>query len=167
MLSGVQLREARDGDGPGIRKLIAGVFAEYPDLVFLDEEFPELAAPASHYRNLGGRLWVLDEASTIVGSVAVASTDRPGEDELCKLYLCREMRGSGLADILLSQALTFARNRGRRTMVLWSDTRFLSGHRFYEKNGFVRGPEERELGDASKSREYVFRRDLSPGSGPA
>ena len=59
--TGVPLREARDGDGPGIGILIAGVFAEYPGIVFLDEEFPELAAPASHYRTRDGRWWVLED----------------------------------------------------------------------------------------------------------
>jgi len=154
------LREARDSDGPGIGALIAGVYAEYPGIVFLDEEFPELVAPASFYRARDGRWWVLEDEGGIFGSIAVARDDRLGAYELFKLYLRRDRRGSGAADALLSQALAFARTEGGQTMILWTDTRFLAGHRFYEKNGFVRGAEERTLGDASKSREYIFRRDL-------
>ncbi|MFC5066607.1 GNAT family N-acetyltransferase [Flaviflagellibacter deserti] len=156
----VVLREARDEDGRGIRDLIAGVFAEYPDLVFLDEEFPELARAATNYRNMGGRLWVLEDGREIIGSIAIVRSGEPGIDELFKFYLHKSRRGSGLADVLFGKALDFARSRGSKGIVLWTDTRFVSGHRFYEKNGFIRGREERELGDASNSREYVYRRDL-------
>ena len=162
MTGGPRLREGRDEDGPGLALLISGVFAEYPDIVFLDKEFPELAAPATHFRDRGGKLWVLDESGTIVGSIAVAPSGETGVNELFKFYLVRDKRGSGLAGVLLGQALQFAERRGSRAMLLWSDTRFLSGHRFYEKNGFVRAPGERALHDASNSREYLFRRDLTP-----
>jgi putative acetyltransferase len=52
-------------------------------------------------------------------------------------------------------------------MMLWSDTRFSRGHRFYEKLGFVRWPGERYLGDVSETWEYHFRKRLQEPAGPA
>ena len=50
--------------------------------------------------------------------------------------------------------------RDGRTLKLWTDTRFLSGHRFYEKLGFVRQPVVRFLADATDCWEFAYRLDL-------
>jgi putative acetyltransferase len=42
-------------------------------------------------------------------------------------------------------------------LVLWTDTRFEAGHRFYEKCGFTRTGETRILDDLSASSEYRFK----------
>jgi len=46
-------------------------------------------------------------------------------------------------------------------MMLWSDSRFTRGHRFYEKLGFVRWPGERYLADISATWEYHYRKPLA------
>ena len=70
----------------------------------------------------------------------------------------RFRRGSQQRDEVQGEAL--ARAGGAREIVLWSDTRFERGHRFYEKLGFVREPVERYLADASESWEFFFRKSL-------
>lgn len=159
----ILIREARDADGPALSALIAAVFAEYEGCLFLPEEFPELAAPASHYASRGGRLWVAEatggDGGRLIGSVAVAATFRPVVFELFKVYVAREARGTGLAQRLLDTALTFARERNGAAMTLWSDSRFHSGHRFYTKHGFRRLPGLRALHDVSRTLEFGFARD--------
>jgi len=162
------IRPAGDADGEGIAALIAGVFAEYPGCVFDWSEFPELRRPASAFTELGGAIWVAEAGRDLVGSVATAPGPEAGDYELFKLYVARPHRGSGLAARLLNTALTYARARGARRMALWSDTRFLAGHRFYEKQGFTRLPGHRVLNDLSASSEYSFALDLAaPGGLPA
>lgn len=156
------LRPATDRDGPALAALIARSFADYPGCLFVDDEFPELAAPASHYAAQGGRLFVAEREGVLVGSLAAAPTPVPGLAELFKVYVDGAARGSGLAQRLYGEGEALARSLGAREIVLWSDTRFARGHRFYEKLGFVREPVTRYLADASASWEFFFRKAL-PG----
>jgi putative acetyltransferase len=154
------IRHARDGDGPGIAGLIAGVFAEYPGCFYVEAEFPELAHPSTHYAARAGAVWVAEEAGAIVGSFAVAATTDPAVFEISKVYLAAPVRGRGLAQALLGLALDHARAHGGRTVRLWTDTRFLDAHRFYEKSGFSRMPGIRFLGDESSSWEFPYARAI-------
>lgn len=154
------IRPAVDADGKGIALLIAAVFGEYDGCPFVIAEFPELAAPASHYERRGGRLFVAEDKGTIVGSFAVSSPDGDGVFEINKVYLDQSQRGSGLAQRLYASAIEEVRRRRGRTLKLWTDTRFLSGHRFYEKLGFVRQPVIRFLADATDGWEFAYRLDL-------
>jgi putative acetyltransferase len=154
------LRPATDHDGPALAALIAATFAEYPGCLFLDDEFPELKAPASHYERAGGRLFVAEDGGRLVGSLAAVMTPVVGTGELFKVYAAAGARGTGLAQRLYGEGEAFLRQRGAREIVLWSDTRFARGHRFYEKLGFVRQPVERYLADASASWEFFFRKRL-------
>ena len=81
--------------------------------------------------------------------------------EITKVYAAPAFRGSGLAQALFAEALAFAEQGGFGAMMLWSDTRFARGHRFYEKLGFRRWPGERYLADVSATWEYHFRLDLA------
>ncbi len=154
------IRPATDADGAPLAALIATTFAEYPGCLFIESEFPELKAPASHYERVGGRLFVAEDGGRLVGSLAAVMTPVPGTAELFKVYAAAETRGTGLAQRLYAEGEALARSGGAREIVLWSDTRFERGHRFYEKLGFVREPVERYLADASASWEFHFRKRL-------
>ncbi len=155
------LRPAVDTDGPALAALIATTFAEYPGCLFLDEEFPELKAPASHYRRLGGQLFVAESDGSVIGSLAAVMTAVPATGELFKVYAASGHRGSGLAQRLYAEGEAFLKGRGARQIILWSDTRFTRGHRFYEKLGFIRQPVERYLADASESWEFFFQKPIA------
>jgi putative acetyltransferase len=155
------IREATDADGPALAALIAGIFVDYPGCPFVPDEFPELAAPAGHYRGRGGVLWVAEADGAVVGSLAAAPSWRAGETELFKVYLARAWRGRGLAQALLDRALAFSRDKGACRIGLWSDTRFVEGHRFYRRNGFLQKPGTRALHDAGQTLEWRFERNLA------
>lgn len=155
------IRPAVDADGAGIAALIADVFGEYDGCPFVMADFPELTAAASHYQRRGGLLWVAELSGVVVGSVAVSSPDGDGVFELNKVYVDRRLRGSGLAQALYATARREAEARGARVLKLWSDTRFLSGHRFYEKLGFTRQPVVRHVPDATDCWEYAYRLELA------
>lgn len=155
------LRLGRDSDGPALATLIATVFSEYEGCPFVPEEFPELGAPASHFAARRGALWVAETASgEVVGSLAVAATPTAGTFELFKVYVAASRRGTGLAQALLATGIDFVRGQGGERLVLWSDTRFQSGHRFYLRNGFHQVPGIRALHDAAHTLEFGFARDL-------
>jgi putative acetyltransferase len=156
------IRDAVDEDGPRLAALIAGVFAEYPGIVFLPEEFPELHAPATHFAGRSGRLLVGEADGTILASFGVVLTHEPGTAELSKVYLHKSLRGQGIAGALLDRALEHARAAGATRITLWSDARFLDGHRFYERRGFRRGPGIRALHDVSETLEVAYTLDPIP-----
>ncbi|QCK85973.1 GNAT family N-acetyltransferase [Phreatobacter aquaticus] len=155
----MKIREATDSDGAALRALIAPIFAEYDNCLFVDDEFPELAAPASHYAAKGGRLFVAERDGRVVGSLAAALV-QPGSGELFKVYASGETRGTGLSHQLYALGESLMRDRGAREMVLWTDTRFARGHAFYEKLGFERQPVVRYLADVSATWEFFYRKRL-------
>ncbi|MCH7616588.1 MAG: GNAT family N-acetyltransferase [Chloroflexi bacterium] len=156
----VKIRDARDDDSDGLIRLIGDCFSEYPGCVLdVEGEAPELISPATWHKEAGGRLWVAEGDGTIVGCVAILP-EAERSAELKKLYVSSELRRLGLGARLCGLVEAEARRRGATTVMLWSDTRFEDAHRLYEGRGYERGPDTRELHDASKSVEYYFRRSL-------
>ncbi|KRE17870.1 hypothetical protein ASE63_01350 [Bosea sp. Root381] len=155
------LRPARDDDSEPLAILIAASFAEYPNCLFEWSEFPELRRPASHFAAKGGKLWIADApGGGIAASLGVAPVPEQNAVEITKVYAAPAFRGSGLAQALFAEALRFAQDGGYSEIMLWSDSRFARGHRFYEKLGFRRWPGERYLADVSATWEYHFRLPL-------
>ncbi len=155
------VRAGRDADGPAMAALIEACWSEYPGCVMdLDGENPHLRAPATHYAGQGGALLVAEADGRLVGTVSSVVAGK-GVLELKGLYVDRAWRGTGLAQALLAGVEAFARRRGDRRLVLWSDTRFGRAHRFYERAGYVPAGAIRALGDRSNSLEYPYAKPLA------
>lgn len=156
------VRAARDDDAAGLIALIGAVFDEYPGCILdVDGEMPELGRIASAFGELGGQFWVAESpGARIVGSVGWVPAADPSGIELRKLYVARSERESGLGSRLCERVEAAARERGARFIELWSDTRFETAHRFYERRGWVRGPTTRALHDRSATVEYYFAKKL-------
>jgi putative acetyltransferase len=151
----IPIRHARDTDATALIALIAAIYAEYPGCVLdVDGEEPELRAPASHARKLGGMWWIAEDAGRIVGSASIMPAG--ADAELKKLYVAHAMRGRGLGSQLVRLVEEAARERGAQRLVLWTDTRFESAHRLYERLGYIRQPGTRALHDRSASIEFNF-----------
>lgn len=157
-LSECVVRAARDEDAAGLIELIGGVWSEYPGCVLdVDGEEPDLRAIRTAFEKKGGAFWCAeDRAGVVVGSAGIVPLKATGRFELKKLYVAKSQRGTGLGSRLLGWAENETRRRGGAVMELWSDTRFLDGHRFYERHGYVRGSLTRELHDLSKTVEFHY-----------
>jgi putative acetyltransferase len=158
-----KIRDGRDGDAEQLIELIGACWAEYPGIIFdVDRELPELRAIAAAFRKLDGRFWVVEVGSRVVGSVGAVPLASAHGMELRKLYVARHARRNGLGARLCGLVESEARARGASFVELWSDTRFADAHRLYERVGYVRGPETRELHDLSSSVEYYYRKTVPP-----
>jgi putative acetyltransferase len=156
-----RIRAARDEDAEGLIALIGAVFDEYPGCVLdVDGELPELRAIATAFAHAGGRFWVAERDARVVGSVGCAPAADARGVELKKLYVQRDEREHGLGGRLVDEVEREARARGARRIELWSDTRFVTAHRFYERRGWVRGAQTRELHDKSDTIEYFYVKEL-------
>ncbi len=157
MTAAAAIRPGRDEDAEGFISLIGTAWAEFPGCVMdVDGEMPELRALASHFREAGGALWAAEQDGRLVGMVATRPLREDQAYEICRMYVARECRGSGLARRLLALAEDHSRGAGAARMVLWTDTRFEAAHRFYEKHGYVRQGAIRILDDLSKSLEFRY-----------
>jgi GNAT superfamily N-acetyltransferase len=106
-----------------------------------------------------GAAWVAEPDGAVAG--LAACWPRDGDTwEIGKMYVGAAARGSGAATALLDAAEQFARTQGAVEIVLWSDTRFLRAHAFYEKHCFVRSGPIRALGDKSNSVEFGFSKPI-------
>jgi GNAT superfamily N-acetyltransferase len=154
------IRPARDEDGAALEALISACWAEYPGCdVPVAEDIPEIHALASDYAAKGGALWVA-ETDRIIGMISV-KPHQGAAWEVSRMYVAAEARGIGLAQELLALVEGHARTKGAARAILWSDTRFLRAHRFYEKQGFVRIGGIRVLHDQASSLEYRYEKPLS------
>ena len=160
-LSECFIRDARDDDAQGLIRLIGEVWGEYPGCVLdVETEERDLLAISTAFTKKGGRFWVaLDSANTLVGCCGLVPAS-DGRVELKKVYVARPVRGTGLGTRLLGWAEHQARQMGAAVVELWSDTRFLDGHRFYEGRGYVRGSFTRELHDLSNTVEFHYSKRL-------
>ncbi|MDN3568225.1 GNAT family N-acetyltransferase [Paeniroseomonas aquatica] len=151
------IRPGRDADAAGFIRLIGDCWAEFPGCILdVDGEVPELRALASYFGNAGGALWAAEAGGALVGMVATRPLRSDDAYEICKMYVARDQRGTGLAHRLIETAEAHARAAGARRLVLWTDTRFDAAHRFYEKRGYVRQGAIRILDDLSKSLEFRY-----------
>jgi GNAT superfamily N-acetyltransferase len=158
-----EIRDGRDSDAEGLIALIGSVFDEYPGcLLDVDGEMPELLQIASWFREHGGGFWVAERDGRVVGSVGWTPASKPGGIELKKLYVSSSERRSGLGGKLVAKVEGAAAEQNARFIDLWSDTRFVTAHAFYEKRGWLRNGVTRELHDKSDTVEYYFRKSLTP-----
>ena len=156
-MSSVPLRPGRDADADGFIRLIGDCWSEYPGCVMdVDGEVPELRALATYFAEAGGALWAAERDGRVIGMAATRPMGQDAAYEICKVYVAKEARGSGLAHDLLAAAEAHARAAGAERLVLWTDTRFEAAHRFYEKRGFVRQGPIRVLHDLSNSLEFRY-----------
>ena len=154
-----EIRDARDEDAAGLIALLGACFAEYPGCILdVDGEIPELRRIATRFSEREGGFWVAESDGLVVGSVGFLPCD--GGVELCKLYVARSARRSGLGGRLCARVEEAARAAGAGFVELWSDTRFAGAHRLYARRGYQCGAHTRELHDSSHTREHYFRFDL-------
>ena len=106
----------------------------------LDSTFEALVAEivgnfVNHFIPEKERCWVAEMEGEVVGSVFVVRQD----DETAKLrllYVDASARGLGLGWRLVDEAVRFARSKGYKRMVLWTNDVLVSACRIYEAAGF-------------------------------
>lgn len=152
------IRPARDSDSPSLIEIIQQAFAQYEGVIFDLEEMPDLNTFASSTEARGGSAWVAELAGRLVGCVAVEPTE--SGFELHRLYVQPAHWGSPVGHALMATVEDAVKARGGRLIEMWSDVKFERAHRFYERRGYVRTGQTRELHDRSNTVEYYFQRQL-------
>lgn len=147
------IRPTVPDDVPDILALIGEIFTEYGCVLDAQNEDTYLLSPGPYFRARGGEFWVAEDEGRIVATVAVLLHEDAGE--LKCLYVHRSLRRQGWGRKLTELTMHWARERGKRRMLLWSDTRFVNAHRLYHRLGFTRRG-SRDLHDSNNTTEYGF-----------
>jgi putative acetyltransferase len=153
----LQLRPTIPEDVPGILALIGEIYSEYDCVLDAQAEERHLLEPGHYFRARDGEFWVVEDDGKIRATVAVMLEQDAGE--LKSLYVHSSLRRQGWGRRLTRLAIDYARAKGKRKMILWSDTRFESAHRLYRSMGFQEMG-LRELHDSNNSIEYGFELSL-------
>lgn len=158
------LRLADDEDSWDIIALIGACWSEYPGCVMdVHGECPDLLSPASAYRRLGGEFWVAtDSCATVIATMGWRPVGASSV-EVERLYVNPRWRRQGLAATLTDLVERIAADKSAAGIELWSDSRFLTAHRFYERRGYVRNGPDRHLDDLSRTREHHYVKVLGSG----
>ena len=144
---------------PGIHKLIDEVYREYDCALDVLTDDTHLLAPGEYARARGGEFWVVESGDEILATVAVKLLSNDAA-ELKTLYVSPLLRRQGWGRKLSEMVIEYAHARGRRRMILWSDTRFTDAHRLYLSMGFRQLAETRDLRDSNNTIEYGFEREI-------
>jgi len=155
-------RPATDADAADLIRLVGTCFADYAGcLLDIAEEEPVLLCFASSFGEMGGETCVaVSPNGKIVGMIAWSPKDN-GSAELKKLYVDPDAQRQGIGKTLVTWVIDQVEAAGRRELTLWTDTRFGDAHRLYERQGFIRQPEVRELYDISNTSEAYYILDLN------
>lgn len=134
------VRPIRPEDDAAVEAVIRSCLVEFGgDRPGTAWEDPNLGCFSAFYHHDGRAYWVaIDESGAVCGGVGVG--ELAGVDGVCelqKMYCLPCARGSGAAQRLLEQALTFARKR-YGACYLETFENMTAARRFYEKNGFAR-----------------------------
>lgn len=160
----MDLRPATDADGPALIELITTVYAEYGEVMHTAGADSDLLEIEARYAGRGGAFVVIeDKEGRIVGSHATSPVDpEAGLLTFRRLYLDKGQRGSGHGRLLMDWAVDWSRERGFRRIEFWSDTRFTPAHAFFERYGFTKTGEVRDMDDgALPYSEFFFCMDLA------
>ena len=153
------VHKAVHADALSIQQLVNGIFGEYGLAIAVDGVDEHLAEPAEYFHARGGEFWVVEDGGQIVATVGALPHDRESV-ELKALYVHPSIRRQGWGRRLTLLVMDYARTKGKKRVILWSDTRFTDAHRLYRQLGF-RQSSERDLHDIYNSSEYGFECELT------
>lgn len=138
--------------------VISRIFDEYAMTFELAGYDADLQAIDAHYARRSGMFAVLIDDGRVIGTVGAVPRDA-GDFEIKRLYLLPEHRGRGYGRQLLQHVIDWARARGHRRAIAWSDVRLETAHQVYLRFGFAQFG-ERRCDDIDRSVEYGFALDL-------
>jgi N-acetylglutamate synthase-like GNAT family acetyltransferase len=117
--------------------LIVGIQRDEFQLPITLEDQPDLRDIPAFYQQGSGNFWVAVSEDEVIGTVALLDIGNH-QGALRKMFVHPSYRGpgSGVAGRLLETLVEWSRARGVNEVYLGTTEKFLTAHRFYERNGF-------------------------------
>ena len=128
---------------PGAIGMIATLHARYYsasygfDQVFEAKVARELGEFVCRYDPTHSRLWMVRRADEALGSIVVDGGDGGSVAHLRWFILSDQLRGKGFGKRLMADAMAFCRDRGFRSVYLWTLGGLDAAIHLYEVEGFT------------------------------
>ena len=141
MNSNIQIRPIEQKDNINIAKVIRGALEEFgankPGTVYFD---PTTDALFELFNTPGSYYYIATIDNKVVGGAGIFPTENlpKGTCELVKLYLHKDVRGTGLGKQLLNTAMQWAKENGYTQVYLESMPELSKAVTIYENIGFQR-----------------------------
>jgi len=141
MNSNIQIRPIEQKDNINIAKVIRGALEEFgankPGTVYFD---PTTDALFELFNTPGSYYYIATIDNKVVGGAGIFPTENlpKGTCELVKLYLHKDVRGTGLGKQLLNTAMQWAKENGYTQVYLESMPELSKAVTIYENVGFQR-----------------------------
>lgn len=115
------------------------------------------------FRPDADRIWLVDAGPRIIGSVAIVG--HPRRSAQLRWFLVHpDYRGLGLGSRLLRSALRFCRDRGYRSVFLWTTRELSDAGRLYVRFGFRKTEEKTHQIWGKRVTEERYERRLRGGA---
>tara|TARA_Y100001968_G_C19082186_1_gene583530 strand:- start:158 stop:640 length:483 start_codon:yes stop_codon:yes gene_type:complete len=147
----MNIRRATNNDSNEIISLITSIYNEYGEIMYTEGADRDLLDIRGNYRAKGGDFIVMvNEVDEIIGSHATLPINtKDGVLTFRRLYLKKNYRGEGAGKKLMDWAVKWSIENQFNRVEFWSDVRFKRAHDFFEKYGFVKSGEIREMNDGA------------------
>ena len=128
--------DLRPGDIGILTYLHGTIYAEAYGWDYTFEAY--VAGPLAEFaRSMGDRerIWLVERDQKLAGSVAIVDAGEAAA-QLRWLLLCPDLRGRGLGRLLVEDAIRFCRDRGYRSVFLWTVSTLDAAISLYRSDGF-------------------------------
>jgi N-acetylglutamate synthase-like GNAT family acetyltransferase len=132
----VHLQEFSDEYAAVVVELVHGILRNEFGFSGASAEQTDLSDIRQHYSRGASNFWIAVDESRLVGTTGFVDLGcRQGL--LRKMFVRADCRGSGVARLLLDNAMKWATKHGFVELYLGTNSKFLAAQRFYTKHGFA------------------------------
>ena len=131
----VLFRDAREADAPDVFNILRTVLQGYGLQANPEVTDKDLSDIKAYYVEAGGCFRVVEDNGVVIGSYGLFPISEHG-CELRKMYLLPDYQGLGIGKKMMDEALTLAREKGFKEMVLETNTVLAKATRLYQRYGF-------------------------------
>jgi GNAT superfamily N-acetyltransferase len=132
----VHLEEFSADYAAPVVELVHGILREEFGFAADVSQQPDLLDIPRHYGAEASKFWLALDGTRLVGTTGFVDLGSK-QGLLRKMFVRGDYRGTGVASLLLDNAVQWAREHRFLTMYLGTNSNFHAARRFYEKHGFV------------------------------
>jgi len=132
----VRLEEFSDEHSASVAELVHGILRNEFGFSGASADQPDLLDIPQHYGAQDSNFWIALDGPALIGTTGFVDLGSK-QGLLRKMFVRSDYRGTGVALLLLDNALTWARDRGFSEMYLGTSSKFHAAQRFYAKHGFT------------------------------